>query len=110
MFLTHCDDAASRVGRFGRHFGYSSQKELESYLPGTLVADCLQKVVVGLAMFFEEMGQVKKRSSEDSVFDQKEGNQEAPNAAVAVEKRVDRLEVRMRYADLDQHRHRLFIV
>src|SRR5262249_46853900 len=60
------------------------------------------QLVVALPVALEIVREVEHRLVQHAALAQQEGDQQAPDAAVAVEERVNGLELRVRKADLDQ--------
>ena len=75
-----------------------------------LLAHAHEIVVVKRAVALEKIRQVQHRSLQDPFADEVEGNHEAPNTPVAVQKRMDRLELIVDERDLQQFREVVLLV
>ena len=95
-------DLPRRLRGFLADLGYSLKEEQKNMPPSSsfLITDGLEMVVVFLAMPFEEMREVQYRLGQYVLFAEQEGDQESPDAAVAVQEGVDCLELGMGEADL----------
>src|SRR5690606_8935265 len=80
----------------------TGQEEGQPFLPGALVADCLEQLIIAAAVLLQKIGEVEDRLVEDAPLHQQEGDQQTPDAAVAVKERVDGFELGMGEADPDQ--------
>ncbi len=99
--------SVDRVGGLSRH---RRQEELEPLLHLTALSDSLQSVVVVGPVGLEEATQVQQRARQQVTFDQEEDDQQAPEPAVAVEERVDRLELVMGERGRDERRQVVIVV
>ena len=92
-----CDSHAV-VGRFT----YALEEEGDPAFPIAIAADRRQSRVVLLLPLLERQAEVEQRLIEQlPVFDEQR-DQQAPDASVTVEKRVDRLELHVRQPHADQ--------
>jgi hypothetical protein len=89
---------------------FTSQKEFQPALPIALVPNGRQAVVVLGATGLEIGAQVKQRPVQRTPLAQQEGDEEPPHSAVAVKESVDRLELSMRQAALQEHREAAGVV
>src|SRR5690606_26580471 len=80
------------------------EEKVEPALPVALVANDLEKVVIILAMAFEEVGEVEHGFGQDLLLAQEESDEQAPHTAVAVEEGVDGFELGVCQADTDEQR------
>ena len=53
VFFPQGEDSARGFGRFGTHFGDTTQEERQPRLPIAAISDCLEVVIVGLAVALE---------------------------------------------------------
>jgi hypothetical protein len=65
----------------------------EPGFPGFLLAYAIQQLVVAAAVLLEEQAHVMQRLLEHAGLDQHQHDQQPAQAAIAIEKRVDRLEL-----------------
>ena len=98
------DDPARRVGRLQRHFLHAAQEELQPPLPVPLRTHGQQSVIILLAVLLQVVAEVKQRPGKDAAPAQVKGDQQAADAAVAVQKGMDGLELGVDQGDLDQGR------
>ena len=75
---------------------HAAQEEGEPGFPVPVFAHVLQPVVVGLVVLFEIQAEVQQRLAQHAALTQQKGDQQAAESAVAVEERVNRLELHMR--------------
>lgn len=86
-------------------FGDAAQEELYPLLPVATGADRHETVVVFGAVLLEVMAEVEERQPQDATLAEKESDEQAPDAAIAVEEWVDRLELRVGKSAEDEHGH-----
>jgi hypothetical protein len=81
------------------------QEQLEPWerIPGLLHRP--QRPVVGATLSLEVGAEIKQRGAQAPADDQEEHEQQPPESAVAVEERMDRLELRVNQADFQQRRN-----
>src|SRR4051812_22816773 len=99
-------DRARGGGRRARDRDHTFEEELEPLFPRALRSDTLEVVVVGVPMLLEVEAQVQQRLREHLVGAEQQRDQEPTDAAVAVEKRMDRLELDVSERGLDEDRRR----
>ncbi len=80
------------------------QEKREPLFPGTTFAHFLQQTIVFRPMGFEVKTQVEKGLAQYTLHTQKERNKQAPDPAVAIQKRVNRFKLNMQEGGLDQRR------
>src|ERR1039458_248603 len=97
-------DSLGRVASFLRGHGYALEKESQPSFPVSTPTDSHQAVVVLRAMELEVVAQVEQRPAQDPCPNEQKRDEQAPDAAIAVQKRVDRFELRVCQADLDELR------
>ncbi len=103
---THAHDRASRHGGFGRGLRDAPQEESEPALPVAVESDRHQPVVVLGLVSFQEVAEIQQWPVQNSVVDEKERNEEAPDPAVAVREWVDRFELGVSEAAIHEGRPR----
>src|SRR5271165_4583055 len=81
-----------RLDALPRGFGHTAQEEIKPRFPFAALAHSLQVLIVGRAVLFEEQAEIQQRLAQHALLAHEKGNQQAAEAAVAVKKRVDRLE------------------
>ena len=80
------------------------EKKLKPSLPGAVFANLLQQAIVVGAMGLQIEAEIEERLPQDVVDAQIQRHQEAADAAVAVQERMQGLELNMEQARLDQGR------
>jgi hypothetical protein len=101
-------DRAQALGGEYRAVGDLSnpfQEERDPRFPVSVAADTIQEVVVRGAIPFEIEAEVEERVAEDPRLAEQQRDEETADAAVAVEKRMDRLELHVRQGRAQEHRH-----
>src|SRR5262245_48289643 len=81
---------------------HTFQKEIQPGLPISFGPDQIEQAIVLWPVLFEIEAQVEQRFRQHAAVMQHEGNQQAADAAVAVKKRVKRLELHVRERRFDQ--------
>ncbi len=104
MLFAELLDPPCRFGSFSRDVDDATQEEREPGLPSAQIPNGLEVVVVLLAVPLEVVREVKDRLVQDASFREEERDQQTADAPVAVEERVDRLELHMCQSDLDERR------
>src|SRR5690606_28212049 len=99
------EDLARRLGRLQRCLGDAVEEELQPCLPVAILADLLQQVVILAAMRLEVEAEIEDRLLQDALRAEQEGDQQAAEASVSVEERMDSLELDMDEPGLDEGRH-----
>src|SRR5690242_7028324 len=93
MSLPKIHDGTSRIGGRPADFFNAPQKELEPAFPIPILANSHQAVVIVSPMHLQKQAQVEKRPTQHLPFTQKERDEEPADTTVAVEERVNRLEL-----------------
>ena len=75
---------------------------MQPAVPVAVRADAHQTAVVVVAVTFDVFGQIQQRLRQPAAFDQEQGDEQAADAAVAVEKGMDRFEMLVHQRALDQ--------
>lgn len=107
------DQCQQRIGRARRLHGahlHALGEKIQPAFPVAAQPHLVEQFVVQRAMFLEEQARVEHRLAQHTVGDQLQHDQQAPEAAVAVEKRVNGLELHMRQRRLDERRRGLRLV
>src|SRR5687767_2255899 len=91
----HLHDAACRIRRRACDVDHAFEEEAQPGFPRSLRANSLEMVVVSIAITLQIEAQVEQGPREYPLGDEQERDQEAANPAVAIEKRMDRLELSM---------------
>ncbi len=110
MLLTELENPARGVGGLHAHLRDAAQEKREPCLKVAYVPHCLKPLVVLLPMTLEVVGQVEDRLLQRAALAQQKRDEEPTDAAVAVEKRMDGLELRMRQTDLHEQRQVVLLV
>ncbi len=110
VLLPQVKDMSGRIGGLRTDFNNAAQEKNKPLLPASIVADRLQFVIVLLPVFLEEMGQVQNGFLQHFALAKQKGNEQPSDAAVAVKKRVDGLELCMRETNFDQKRQIILAV
>ena len=110
MLLAQLQDAPHRVGGLARDFDDPAQEKGEPCFPVAAFAHGLEMVVVRLPMLLEVVRQVEHGLVQHAALGQQERDQQPADAPVAVEKRVNGLELHVRERDLDQRRQAVLSV
>ena len=105
--LPQGDDLLRGPLRLLRDLDHAPEEEREPVLVCPLGPDRVQERVVLRPVPLQEEGQVQQRPGEDPLPAEVERDQQPPDPAVAVEERVDRLELRVDQRDPDQRRDRV---
>ena len=105
VLLKNLEQSAGGVGGLVGGFFDALQEEIEPLFPGAVGADALEEFVVGAAVFFEKKAEIEERLGQDAVVAEQHRDEEAAGAAVAVEERVDGLELRVGEAGADEGGH-----
>ena len=100
MLLPQLEDPARGVGGFDADVGNTTQEEREPALEVAGVPCGLEPLVVLLTMTLEVVRQVENGLPQRATLTEQEGDEEPPDTAVAIEKRMDGLELRVRQANL----------
>jgi hypothetical protein len=103
-------DTSRRLGRLRTDIGNTAQEEPKPTLPIALVARRLSPVVVLLTVLFEVGRKIQYRLMKDAPLTEQKRDEQATHTPVAVEKRMDGLELGMGEPNLDQERQRVFRV
>jgi hypothetical protein len=96
MLLAKQQDPARRFGGLPADLSDTSQEELEPTLPVACLADRLEPVVVRLSMSLEIVREIQHRLVQRSSLAHEKRDQEPAHAAVAIEERMDHLELSVR--------------
>src|SRR6185437_5674135 len=102
VFLEQADDPCCSIKRLVCCLRHAVEEELEPGFPSTAFTHLLQEPVVVPPVRLEVETQVEERRVQDPMHLEKQGDEQPANAAVAVKKRVDRLELDMKKSGLDQ--------
>ena len=85
-------------------------KEIEPSFPIAGQTDIVEQLIVILTVGLEVEAEVEHRLPQHLLLAQEQSDQQTPQTAVAVQERVDRLELHMCQRRLEQHRSRLWLV
>ena len=110
VLTTELDDGHRSLGRLGGHVANTVHEERQPGLPIPVVADRLEPIDVFIAVLLEEERRIQERSAQDALLREPERDQEPSGPTVPVEEWMDRLELGMCEADLDEGRHRCRIM
>jgi hypothetical protein len=105
MRFAQVHDVGGGAGGGTGGLAHAAQKELEPLLPMTVVADGGEAVVILDPVALEEHRQVQQRARQGLLLAQDERDQQASDAAIAIEKRVDGFKLGMGQAAANQQRH-----
>jgi hypothetical protein len=99
------DEPTRGVGRGGRHVDHALEEEPHPLLPLAVRAHALQALVVLVPVALEVQAQVEQRPRQYACLRaEQERDEQAAEAAVTVEERMDRLELRVRQRRLQEDR------
>src|SRR5271165_4693888 len=104
MVFAQGENAPGGFGRLPTYANHAAQKECKPFFPIAGVADGLEMLIVGSAVPFEKMVQIEHGLEENLTLTEEEGDEEPPDASVAVEERVNRLELGMSETNLNKQR------
>ena len=90
------------VGGFRGDEAHPFEEEAEPALPVAVIANALEALVVLAAMTSQVVGEIEERALQNPRLAEQEGHQQAANASVPVEERVDALELCVHERDLDE--------
>src|SRR6266498_5290977 len=107
--LSQLDDLPRAQDRLGRDLLDAAEEEPEPRLPVSVDPYGLQAVVVLGAVLLEEPAQVQERQREHLPLTEQERHEQPSDAPVAVEERVDRLELRVGEPGVHERRERLIV-
>ena len=82
---------------------HAFQKEIHPGFPVAGGADAVEQVVIHRAVRFEVEGKIEQRLCKQTTVVQEQGDEEAAEAAIAIEKRMNGLELHMGERGFDQH-------
>ena len=102
--------STKRRSAFAKRFRASLGKEVEPRFPVALQAHAVQQFVVRLAMGLEEEAEIKQGLARHLALAEQQGDQEATEAAVAFEERVNGFKLHMRQGRLEKERRGLRLV
>lgn len=102
MVFPQLNDCPSGVGCFFGGDCYAQEKEAQPSLPVTLVSDSHEAIVVFLSTMFQKGAQIEQWSVQHSLVNQQKGDQESTNPTIAIQKRMNRFELNVRYAAVDE--------
>ena len=102
VVFAQCEDAACGLSGLTADLGDAAQEECQPLLPLPVIAHGLKALVVFGAVALEEVGEIENRLEEDLALAEQEGDEQASDATVTVQKRVNRLELDMGKADLHE--------
>jgi hypothetical protein len=102
--LAQFEDRHRGVSSRLRRLGHALQEEDQPRLPRPVVPDCLEGRVVLLTVLLEPEAEIEERAPQEAPLVQEERDEEPTDTTVAVEERVDGLELRMEHAALDELR------
>ena len=83
---------------------HAFQEEVCPGFPVAMGANPVQQFVVHGPVLLEVEAEVQQRLGQEPALVQEHGNQQAPQAPVAIQKRVDGFKLHMRQCGLDEHR------
>lgn len=101
--LKECEEAPGGSCCLGRDCDDAFQEELDPFLPVALGAYGLEQFVVTAAVLFEIQGEIEQGLAEEPFSVQEEGDEQPPGAAIAIQKRVDGLELHMCEGCANEH-------
>lgn len=104
MCFTKTENSPCCVGCLSAHVHDAAQEEGQPLLPGPDVTYRLQLLVILLSVLFKERGQVEDWLEQHLLLAEQESDEQSPDAAIAVEERMNGLELCMHQPDLDQQR------
>lgn len=87
------EQSLRRDGRLLRGLRHSIEEERQPLLPHTFRAHALQQRVVGTAILLQMQTEIKKRLRKDALVNKEQRYQQSANTTVAIEKRMNRLEL-----------------
>ena len=97
------DQLPGRLGGLVRCLGHAIQEEREPALPRSRLLHGLQQLVVQAAVLLQVKAEIEHRRTQDALLaQQQQRDQQSAKPPVAVEERVDRLELDVDQAGLDQ--------
>jgi hypothetical protein len=108
--FSELQDAPRRLCSLGAHLSDPTEKEGQPSFPIARITNGLKVVIIGLTVAFEIIREIKNRLLQDSSLAQKKRDEQTAYPAIAVQEGVDRLELDMGQADLDQERHIVILV
>lgn len=88
----------------GRRAFDTFQEEVNPCFPVAVLADAIEQFVVAAAVLLEEQAQLEQRLLQHPGIDQHQHDQQPAQSAVAVQKRVDGLELHVGQGGPHQHR------
>jgi hypothetical protein len=88
----------------------AGEEEREPLLPIAIQADVLKEFVVGLAVALEVKGEIEERLAEDTLRAENEGDEQTAETTIAIEERVNGLELDVSEGGLEQRAGRNRIV
>jgi len=91
------------VHRLGCNFVHAGEEESQPAFPVARLPHFGEHLVVVLPVALEKQAQVEQRLAQQPLVMQQQGNEQASNAAVAVQKGVDGFELHMGQRDPDEH-------
>jgi len=103
VFLEQLDEPAGRRDGAVACLDHAVEEERQPCFPVALFPDDLQQAVILLAVLFEVEAQVEQWLAQQAGATEEQRDQQASHAAVAVEERMDRLELHVRERGLDEH-------
>jgi hypothetical protein len=74
---------------------HAFQKKVHPGFPVSRGSDAVEQIVIHGAVFFEEEGEIEQGLREKAAMVEQQGNEQAAEATIAVEKRMDGLELHM---------------
>src|SRR3954464_3089393 len=92
------------------HFLNTAQEELQPSLPIAVIANCGEPIVVLLSVCLQVDTEIEQRTVENLALAEQKCQEQTSNSAVAIQKRMNGFELRMRKATVNQRRKRLAVV
>jgi hypothetical protein len=89
----HFADANSATQRILGHSGHAEEEVFQPIVPRSTFADSSQAFIVFTPRRFKERGQVEQWRRQNLAFDQEQRYQQTSNSTVAIQKRMNSLEL-----------------
>lgn len=102
MLFTKSQNGSRGVRCLLAYFCNASQEESNSLSPFAIVAHGLQFLVILWTAALEKVREIKNRLKQYFLFAEQKSNKKSPHAPVAVQKRMNRLELGMRHSNPDE--------
>ena len=87
---------------FAGSLDHAGEEKSKPLLPVASESDVLKKLVIGISVAFEMKGKIKQWLAEHPFCTEDESDEETPETAIAIEKRVDRLKLDVSERGLEQ--------